>query len=136
MAQGMGFRSLISDFSSGTCRTRFWGFSEKSAFLKDFVGNCTSNILGTTGTHSASLLPSSRSAIYGKISVMPYFTGLYDKQKNFKWILEKNGQCGFSEKWVEKNIYAKNGFKNQFFWQIQEFMKSKLKYLDIILHVP
>ena len=44
----MGFRSLILDFSSGTCRTRFLAFCEKSAFLYDFVGKCTSNILGTT----------------------------------------------------------------------------------------
>ena len=28
MAQGIGFRSLISDFSSGTCRGRFLAFCE------------------------------------------------------------------------------------------------------------
>ena len=74
--------------------------------------------------------------MYGKISVILYFTSLYEIKKNSKWVLEKIGQRGFSEKLVEKNICAKNAFKTQIFWQIQEFMKSKLKYLDIILHVP
>ena len=52
--------------------------------------------------------------MYGKISVILYFTGLHDTKKNYKWVLEKIGQRGFFEKWVEKNIYAKNAFKNQF----------------------
>ena len=44
----MGFRSLILDFASGTSIIRFSTFFQKSAFLYDFVGTCTSNILGTT----------------------------------------------------------------------------------------
>ena len=40
----MGFRSLISDFSSRTATSRFCDFPEKSAFLKDFVRKCTSNM--------------------------------------------------------------------------------------------
>ena len=44
-----GFRSIISNFSSGTCRTRFLAFSEKSSFLYNFVRKCMWNILGTKG---------------------------------------------------------------------------------------
>jgi len=43
----MGFRSPITNFSSDSSRPGFRDFFQKSAFLKDFVRKCTSNILGT-----------------------------------------------------------------------------------------
>jgi hypothetical protein len=43
----MGFRSLITNFSSETSRVVFFDFSKKSAFSANFARKCTSNILGT-----------------------------------------------------------------------------------------
>ena len=49
MPEGMDFQSPTTIFPSNTSRSHFFDFFQKSAFLTNFVRNCTSNILGTTG---------------------------------------------------------------------------------------
>ena len=78
-------RSPLSS-AEGEVSTIFWGFFGHVIFGRSL------------STHSASSLLYSRSAMYGKISVILYSTGLNDIKKNFKWVLGKIGQRGFSEK--------------------------------------